>query len=1057
MVTCIFDFETRSDVELKGSNVYVYTESPNADVWALAYCFDDDPVKLWYPSLGEPPRDLMEYVRSGGIMTAHNVAFDRVVWNSVCVPKYGFPALPIEQCRCTMVQALALNLPAGLDDCAGALGLSEKKDEKGGRIAMQLAKPRSNKNGIVTWWTEEEVPEKYEAARAYCVQDVNLTRQVSKRLLPLRDSELQAWFYNERANDRGIPIDVVSALAGKKFVADLAGEFDAEIVAVTKGDVASVTNVGQITAWLGKKGIPVKSIAKDKLEELLSQTGLPDDVRRVLELRRDGGKSSVAKIDAMLDRRTKDGRVKGAMQFHGASTGRVSHRGFQPGNMPRSVLLDSEDEELAYRQMDEILSYIRAGDPDMIRMMYGSPMFAVSDVLRGLIKVSDDHEMFDFDFSNIEGRGLAWAAGEDWKLAAFRDYDNGAGPDLYKVAAGGIFGCSPSEVTKPQRQIGKTSELACIAEGSLVLTDRGLVPIEDVTDRDLVWDGLEWVHQKGPVFRGEKEVISYDGLTATEDHIVWTQDGRSIPFGACAREQIPLLQTGFGREAVRMGHHNFPGHHMDGIEGPTGAQDGFAARLCDLQRLSGGKIDILEQPSAGADEGVSALQSTTERESSHIDGPSVCREKPLPEPERSRISELWRAGNSLPVRFCSRGGCVDSGEPVPPGEANPVIGDRPQGQQWALRTGESSPCGQIRTTEQHPHDTMEFGFRFQKRSGYTCPSPVPNAVPGSSLRRRNDTASSPQRDDARSHRGSILESPFHKTKRRVWDLLEAGPRHRFTVSGRLVHNCGYHGGPSAFAKMGVSLGLNIAKQADVVLANMPQEVIKRAEDGWRQRGIKSGMAKEAWIPAECVKIRWRESHPGVVALWRDIEDAAISAVSHPGDIFSASVFKFRKAGSFLFARLPSGRCLSYPYPRLHQVLRITKTENGVVLTKPIKAKDLDYWAKSGWEPDGDGKVGLVFSAVDSFTKKWCEQFTYSGKLCENLIQALARDLMVEAQIRLEDAGFDVLFTVHDEVCSEAKLGTRDLEEYLAIASELPDWAAGMPVAVAGWKGERFRK
>lgn len=1048
MVTCIFDFETRSDVELKGSNVYVYTESPNADVWALAYCFDDDPVKIWHPSLGEPPRDLMEYVRSGGIMTAHNVAFDRVVWNAVCVPKYGFPSLPIEQCRCTMVQALALNLPAGLDDCAGALGLSEKKDEKGGRIAMQLAKPRSNKNGIVTWWTEEEVPEKYEAARAYCVQDVNLARQVSKRLLPLRDSELQAWFYNERANDRGIPIDVVSALAGKKFVADLAGEFDAEIVAVTKGDVASVTNVGQITAWLGKKGIPVKSIAKDKLEELLSQSGLPDDVRRVLELRRDGGKSSVAKIDAMLDRRTKDGRVKGAMQFHGASTGRVSHRGFQPGNMPRSVLLDSEDEELAYRQMDEILSYIRAGDPDMIRMMYGSPMFAVSDVLRGLIKVSADREMFDFDFSNIEGRGLAWAAKEEWKLAAFRAYDNGVGPDLYKVAAGGIFGCSPSEVTKPQRQIGKVSELSL----------------------------------------------------------------------------------------------------------------------------------------------------------------------------------------------------------------------------------------------------------------------------------------------------------------------------------------GYGGGPSAFDKMALGYGLRIAQQADVVLASMPQDVIKRAEDGWQQRGVKSGMAKEAWIPAECVKIRWRGDHPGVVTLWHDIEGAAINAVSHPGEIFSASVFKFRKAGSFLFARLPSGRCLSYPYPRLHQVLRITKTENGVVLTKPIKAKDLDYWTKAGWEPDGDGKVGLVFRAVDSFTKKWCEQFTYSGKLTENClsadtevltpsgwkgitsittkdllwdggqwvshdgliyqgarktidvngvrmtpehkvwtengweeartvsredakkasslprpyrdgswvrhrfeicgerrqervlghsvrlwnsfhrgivglrprelselrmqdedvdregqhktrsrtarvvrrlarygsavsraltssvqelwragdncvrrlenfheflgghgpfveeranpgtlgqqrtllqgelrvgdvhtsgeehpaeqgdrhpygalagvrgvgtlryrgddtpvqsvcgvaraasvraprkleaagviedvfdllnagpnhrftvrtsdggsmivsncIQALARDLMVEAQIRLEDAGFDVLFTVHDEVCSEAKLGTRDLEEYLSIAAELPDWAAGMPVAVAGWKGERFRK
>jgi len=726
--TCVFDFETRSDVELKGSNVYVYSASVNADVWALGYCFDDDAVQMWYPSLGEPPEDLVEYVRAGGLMTAHNIAFDRIIWNQICVQKYGFPPLPLEQCRCTMVMGLAMNLPASLDDLAGALGLNETKDHKGKRVALQLAKPRSVKDGGIIWWDEAEHAAKYTQARAYCVQDVALTRKVLKCLLPLSSAELEVWFLNERANDRGIYIDGETCIAAKKFVASLVQGFNDEIIEVTKGAVQTITNVGQIKEWLASRGVPVDSLAKDKIDDLLGQTGLPDDVRQVLALRQEGGKSSVAKIDAMLTRRSADGRVRGSMQYHGASTGRVAHRGIQPGNLPRPVLLDGDDEDLAYEQMLEIIGYVMGGNPDMVRMVFGQPMFGVADILRGLLTAAPGNQLYDFDFTNVEGRGLAWAAGEHWKLDAFRAYDAGEGPDLYKVAAGSIFGKAPADVGKAQRQIGKVSELAL----------------------------------------------------------------------------------------------------------------------------------------------------------------------------------------------------------------------------------------------------------------------------------------------------------------------------------------GYHGGPAAFNKMALGYSLKIGEQAETVLGQMPPDVIQKAEEGYRLRGEKSGMDKPGWLAAEAIKLRWRAAHPNVVALWRGVEDAAISAVANPGSTYTAGPFKFRTAGSFLFARLPSGRALAYPYPRLHKVVRISKTEGGVAMARPVKETDLAYWLKQGWEAEGDAKTGLVFKAIDSFTKKWGEQFTYAGKLVENLTQGLARDLMVEAQARLEAAGYRVVLSVHDELVSEREIGFGSLEEYLRIASEVPAWAAGLPLSVAGWSGERFR-
>jgi len=101
----------------------------------------------------------------------------------------------------------------------------------------------------------------------------------------------------------------------------------------------------------------------------------------------------------------------------------------------------------------------------------------------------------------------------------------------------------------------------CIAEGQRVLTDIGLVRIEDVTTAMKVWDGVDFVDHGGAILRGEREVITYAGLTATPDHEVWTQEGWKA-IGECSEQQVSISITGHGRIPVR----EASGHFRRGVE-----------------------------------------------------------------------------------------------------------------------------------------------------------------------------------------------------------------------------------------------------------------------------------------------------------------------------------------------------------------------------------------------------------------------------------------------------------------------------------------------------------
>lgn len=181
--------------------------------------------------------------------------------------------------------------------------------------------------------------------------------------------------------------------------------------------------------------------------------------------------------------------------------------------------------------------------------------------------------------------------------------------------------------------------------------------------------------------------------------------------------------------------------------------------------------------------------------------------------------------------------------------------------------------------------------------------------------------------------------------------------------------------------------------------------------------------------AQQVVEAYREKYWRTKQLWQDQEAAAIKAVQTKRPVEAGKVLWFVD-GDFLFCELPSGRRLAYPFP--------------FVSMQPTS------WGKD--------KLTLQFKTTNPKTRQWVTQKTYGGMIVENITQAVARDLIAAALLRLEaHPVYAPILSVHDEALAEAELGTGNVEEFEHLVSQLPDWAEGLPVAAEAWKGLRYRK
>jgi DNA polymerase len=459
------DFETRSDVNIKTHGAYLYFASPHTKALMASYKIDGRPKKRW--RYGQPcPADIRKHVEAGGIVSAHNNSFERLLWQMILTPRNGWPALDLKQCRCTAATAAAMSLPRDLAGLGDALGLPVKKNKDGMALIRFFSIPRKPKKDEppgLYWHEPEDYPEKFEQFHDYCDDDVEAESGADSRMVALSEYEQDLYQIDQTINGRGIRIDVKSARAAL-YIADKAKIIlDREMKVATGGFVNTCSQPGKIVEWVNAQGVEIPSAAKAEVEELLEADDLPANVRRVLELRQEAAKNSVSKLKAFLMRCGTDQRIRGAFLFLAAGTGRWSSVGAQLHNLPRPRKIFGD----AHPSLEVLFANIRHADPDWLRFLYGDdlgkPLHLISDALRSFIWAAPGHELVVADYSGIEGAVAAWFASEQWKVdAMFEIIADPSKPDLYRRAAAGIFNTTTDLLPKkdPRRQVGKVAELS---------------------------------------------------------------------------------------------------------------------------------------------------------------------------------------------------------------------------------------------------------------------------------------------------------------------------------------------------------------------------------------------------------------------------------------------------------------------------------------------------------------------------------------------------------------------------------------------------------------------
>lgn len=679
------DLETYSTIPID-YGVYKYAE--DAQILLISYALDDAPAKVVDVANGEPlPPELLSALNSPDVrLIAHNSNFDRTVLKKF-YPAVADSARWID----TMIVAYSLSLPGRLSDLCELVKLpvDKAKDKDGRRLVLMFTKPRSDGSRF----SKSTHPEDWERFVNYARLDVEAMRAVYYRLPHLHASNMwDEWRIDQRINDRGMCIDLELVHAAVSASARAKENSDLTVQRLTGGQVATVGQLDGLLKFIMKEyGYSLPDMQKSTLENRLNDDTLPAPARELISARLASAKASVKKFEALANCTCSDGRLRGCLQFMGAvRTGRFTGRLFQPQNLPRGTMSPAE--------VDTGIKALKSG---IAEYLYDDVNALVSNCIRAAICAPSGSKLVVADLSNIEGRVLAWLAGEEWKLKAFRDFDAGRGVDLYKATYGRTFGVDPASVTKKQRQIGKVLELAM----------------------------------------------------------------------------------------------------------------------------------------------------------------------------------------------------------------------------------------------------------------------------------------------------------------------------------------GYQGGVGAFVTFARGYGVDLDNLAEHIYSVMPQDTVDKATGiyEWREKkGLDFGdMSRHVWIACECVKQAWRAAHPAITGFWAAVDRATASIVNGEVQQATAGRVTFFRSGSYLVARLPSGRCMCYPAARIAK--------------------------------EGEVATFCYYGQLQA-SKRWDYIRTYSGKVVENCTQATARDVLTANMGAVEDNGYKIVLSVHDELITE----TPDRPEYNAdrladLMATVPQWADGLPLAAAGFESYRYKK
>lgn len=461
------DFETRSACNLKTHGTWVYSQHPSTEILCLAYRLPHWPegeTEVWHPAVcGLPERmdsrlsELLDWIESGLLVEAHNSFFEYCVWKSILVSRHGWPALAQSQMRCSAAKAAARALPRALDDATKALHLSCGKDMDGHKLMLKMSKPRKSRKAERTQWEQHgsippqylwhESPDQLHRLIAYCRQDVLAEEALSSSLPDLSPAETEMFQLDLTINCRGFQIDREAVQTALRLIHREGILLNAELAEITGGTVRKATQRDRMIRWFNDQGLDIDNTRKDTIDDYLLDPRWTGPLRRALEILRALGRSSTAKYQAMRDWMGSDGRVRGGLLYHGATTGRWAGKGIQPHNFPKGTL--------GKVNVDDLWALLKRGIRDEIMAVYPSVMETLSHGLRGAIIAGKGRQLYVADYAAIEARVLLWLADDQEALDTFRE-----GRDIYLDTAESIYHHPCTKEAHPtERQLAKVAVL----------------------------------------------------------------------------------------------------------------------------------------------------------------------------------------------------------------------------------------------------------------------------------------------------------------------------------------------------------------------------------------------------------------------------------------------------------------------------------------------------------------------------------------------------------------------------------------------------------------------
>jgi DNA polymerase bacteriophage-type len=437
------DIETRSSVPIK-QGISRYATDAEVIMWQWA--IDDGVVHVFDgPRI---PVDLTNAAQQADEIWAHGAEFETTVLATVPV----WPKVPQSKWRCTTALARMHGLPGGLDKLCQIFKIDadEAKDKRGRELIQLFCIPR--KDGKYN--DHHSHPKEWAEFREYGASDVTGMRAVWRQCPKWNATPRMwaIWHLDQRMNARGVAVDLKLAQGAVDATKAAKKRMAKRTMELTEDIVESTTQRDRLMRYMETYGVSLPDLTADTVERRLEDESLPEHIKELLRVRQQASKASTAKYQRALNQHV-GGRLRNLLVFCGAArTGRWAGRTLQPQNLPRPK----------HEQWDIDHAIKRFSDGTIEQYAVDEVLGLASSALRGLIIAGPGRKLVVSDLANIEGRYMAWVAGELWKLEAFASFDRKEGPDLYKVAYARAFNVDPNDIADddPRRQIGKVMELA---------------------------------------------------------------------------------------------------------------------------------------------------------------------------------------------------------------------------------------------------------------------------------------------------------------------------------------------------------------------------------------------------------------------------------------------------------------------------------------------------------------------------------------------------------------------------------------------------------------------